>query len=140
MVIFRKRSEKELLNNFEMESQSEEKSKIEAERYESKELKNIEKVSSFPAPLFVKVEKYREIITTIQEIKTLIAGLRNLFSIIEEIDQVKSDALNTLRITLQRVEKNIIQLDANFLRTGSEEIEKVKETIRPRAIEANELE
>ncbi|MFH7918302.1 MAG: hypothetical protein QW631_03270, partial [Candidatus Aenigmatarchaeota archaeon] len=135
-----KRSEKELVNNFGAESQAEEKSK-EKEGYESKELKNIEKAaSSVPAPLFVKVEKYREIITIIQEIKTLLAGLRNLFSILEEIDQVKSDTLNTLRITLQRVEKNITQLDANFLRTGSEEIEKVKETIKPKAIEANELE
>lgn len=142
MVIFRKRSEKGQEEIFQVEKEQENKSTtMDLSEYENKDLKNVEKeVSYVPAPLFVKVEKYKEIITTIQEIKTLLTGLRNLFLLLDEIDQAKGDTINTLRITLQRIEKNIMQLDANFLKTGSDEIEKVKESIKPKTVEAEELE
>lgn len=145
MVIFRKRSEKDQKDIFVKEENFEKELKRSSEEYEDKELNGAEKVSSsiqtpIPAPLFVKLEKYKEIITTLQEIKTLMTGLRNLFTILEEVDQVKNDTINTLRITIQRIEKNIAQLDANFLRTGGEDVEKIKESIKPRSIEVTELE
>ncbi|MEM7816300.1 MAG: hypothetical protein QXZ20_00105 [Candidatus Aenigmatarchaeota archaeon] len=140
MVIFR-RSWKEQEEDLSTKETLEENSIENIQEYGTKESKNVEKeASSITIPLFVKVDKYKEIITTIQEIKTFLAGLRNLFLLLEEIEQTRNDTLNTLRITLQRIEKNIIQLDANFLKTGSEEIEKIKESIKPKTVEVNELE
>lgn len=141
MAIFRKKIEKESEDILPKERVPEENFKKSGQELESKELSKFEKESfSTSVPLFVKVDKYKEIITTLQEIKTLLSGLGSLFSVLEEIEQVKSDAINTLRITLQRVEKNIMQLDANFLKTSDTEVEKIKESIRPKIVEATELE
>ena len=71
------------------------------------------------APLFVKVDKYKESLVNLQEVKVLVDGIKNIFSILSEIEDVRKDALNTLRVTLQRIEKNIIELDTELLRPGN---------------------
>jgi len=70
------------------------------------------------APLFVKIEKYREVITNIQEIKILLKGLKNVFNLLYEIEQVRNDAVKLLSTTLQRIERSLIELDASLLRPG----------------------
>ncbi|MFH0832512.1 MAG: hypothetical protein V1900_02210 [Candidatus Aenigmatarchaeota archaeon] len=75
------------------------------------------------APLFVKVEKYREILNDIQEMKVFVSGLKQLFNIIHELETVRSDALNILRTTTQRLEKSIIEIDSALLRPRGLEIE-----------------
>ena len=70
------------------------------------------------APLFVKIEKYKEVITNIQEVKILLKGLKNVFNLLYEIEQVRNDAVKLLSTTLQRIERSLIELDASLLRPG----------------------
>src|SRR5262245_59124567 len=58
------------------------------------------------APLFVKVDKYQELITTIHELKLFLASTKQLFTLVNEIESVRSDAHNVLRATVQRLEKS----------------------------------
>jgi hypothetical protein len=68
------------------------------------------------APLFVKVDKYRELITTIHELKLFLQSTKQLFSLVNEIESVRGDAYNVLRATVQRLEKSITEMDAGLLR------------------------
>ncbi len=68
------------------------------------------------APLFVKVEKYREILSSVHEMKIFISGIRQLFDILNELEAVRSDAIKIMRATLQRLEKGVVEIDTELLR------------------------
>jgi hypothetical protein len=68
------------------------------------------------APLFVKVDKYREVLTTLQEVKLFMAGVKQLFGLVNEIEAVRSDAVNIMRATVDRLEKSIVEIDSELLR------------------------
>lgn len=68
------------------------------------------------APLFVKVDKYRDIIKTIQELKLFVASTKQVFGVLQEVENLKSDALNVLRATVQRLERSILEIDSELLR------------------------
>jgi hypothetical protein len=68
------------------------------------------------APLFVKVEKYREILTTLQEMKLFVSGVKQLFAILHELETVRGDAINVMRATVQRLEKSMMEVDSELLR------------------------
>ena len=68
------------------------------------------------APLFVKVEKYREVLTALQEVKLFMSGVKHLFGIMHEIETVRSDAMNITRATIDRMEKAVVEIDSELLR------------------------
>lgn len=68
------------------------------------------------APLFVKVEKYREVVSNIQEMKLFVAGVKDIFSILQEIEHIRGEALNVMKVTVQRLEKSVVEMDAELLR------------------------
>ncbi|MBS3051366.1 MAG: hypothetical protein J4400_04400 [Candidatus Aenigmarchaeota archaeon] len=68
------------------------------------------------APLFVKVDKYRDIISTIHEMKLYVSTTKQVFSVLQEIESLRSDTLNVLRATMQRLERSVIEMDAELLR------------------------
>ncbi len=68
------------------------------------------------APLFVKVEKYREVLSALQEVKLFVSGIKHLFAIINEIDAVRADATNIMRATVERLDKGVVEIDSELLR------------------------
>lgn len=83
------------------------------------EYESVEELPTFEekeAPLFVKVEKYRNIISTLTEMKAFIAGIKQLYSVLHEAETVKNDTLKILRSSVQRLEKSIYELDSEMLR------------------------
>lgn len=79
--------------------------------------------SDASAPLFVKVDRYNEIITKLQETKDLLRGVKTVFPVLLEIDQVKKDATESLRVALQKIEKNMAELDSDLARPGQARLE-----------------
>ncbi len=67
------------------------------------------------APLFVKVEKYRHIIETVQDMKSFVSGIKQLFVVMHEIEDIRAEALNMMKATVQRLEKNITDIDNEML-------------------------
>ena len=68
------------------------------------------------APLFVKVEKYKEMLRNIREMMAFVAGTKQLFAVLNEIEAVRTDAINIMRATIQRLEKDMIEIDSELLR------------------------
>ena len=87
------------------------------EREEMEELPHMQAVEhETGAPLFVKVDKYRDIIKTIQELKLFVASTKQVFSVLQEVENLKSDSMNVLRTTVQRLERSILEIDSELLR------------------------
>ena len=74
------------------------------------------------APLFVKVDKYKEILTSIQEIKIFVSGMKQLFNIIHDLETVREEALKIMRATIQRFERCIVEIDTELLRPKGADI------------------
>lgn len=89
------------------------------------------------APLFVKVEKYKEILVTVQEMKVFVAGVKQLLPIITEADNIKGDALKMVKASIQRMEKNLIEIDSELLRPRGIDIEVTKGDIEVRQIQSS---
>ena len=68
------------------------------------------------APLFVKVEKYREVLTRVQEMKIFVSGVKQLFNVLSEIESVRADALKIFKVTVQRLENSIAEIDSELLK------------------------
>ena len=79
-------------------------------------VQNVQAIKTVSAPLFVKVDKYREILSGVQEMKIFISGTRQLFNVLHELETVRADAINIMRATIQRLEKSIVEIDAGLLR------------------------
>lgn len=68
------------------------------------------------APLFVKIEKYYDILKDVQEMKTFLSGTKHLYQILEEVENVRNDTLKIMRATIQRLEKSVVEMDSGLLR------------------------
>ncbi len=90
---------------------------------EYREEEIIQDTAQMSAPLFVKVEKYREVLSDIQEMKVFIYGMKQLFGVLSELEAVRGDALKILRATVQRLEKNVTEVDSELLRPKGFELE-----------------
>jgi chromosome condensin MukBEF ATPase and DNA-binding subunit MukB len=89
------------------------------------------------APLFVKVDKYKEVLRDVQEQKVFISGMKQLFSILNEIENIRNDALKIMRATVQRLERNVTEIDTELLRPrglelpthGEEDIHNIEDSL-----------
>ncbi|MFH1631185.1 MAG: hypothetical protein ABIA21_03110 [Candidatus Aenigmatarchaeota archaeon] len=68
------------------------------------------------APMFIKVEKYKEIIDALQEIKNFSNGIKQLFVALTEIESIRNDAMKMLRVSVQRMEKATVDIDQELLK------------------------
>jgi hypothetical protein len=74
------------------------------------------------APLFVKLERYRNILKTLGEIKTTLAITKNAFKMFEQIDKIEDDNMNLIRAAIENIEAKLTSLDSEFMRpSGFEE-------------------
>ncbi|MBI2578614.1 MAG: hypothetical protein HYW26_02795 [Candidatus Aenigmarchaeota archaeon] len=76
------------------------------------------------APLFVKVEKYKELIGLIQEMRAFTNGLKQTFSVIHESDALRNDAVKIMRTTVQRLDKTLAEIDSELVRPRGIDMEK----------------
>ena len=82
------------------------------------EIADIEKmVTETPkhAPLFVKVDKYKEILEDIQMLKGNLYELQNLLSIREKIEKTKSDSDVIIEKALEKLTDTINKLNREFI-------------------------
>ncbi|MDI6721045.1 MAG: hypothetical protein QMD85_01550 [Candidatus Aenigmarchaeota archaeon] len=100
------------------------------------------------APLFVKIDKYRDIIGEIQELKSFVSNLKQTFTILHEIESIRSDTLKIMRASLQRLEKSVLEVDAELVRPkgisletvqGKEEIVHIEGSLTDLQKQLNEL-
>lgn len=69
-----------------------------------------------PAPLFVKLDKYRNILVTLGHMKATIAALKNSFSMLEELEKTKNETMGMMKKAMQGMESRISALDEELVR------------------------
>jgi polyhydroxyalkanoate synthesis regulator phasin len=68
------------------------------------------------APLFVKVDKYRELLTTVHEMKLFVSGVKQIFNILQDLENVRTETLKVMRASVQRLERSVLEMDTGLLR------------------------
>ncbi|MBI4162547.1 MAG: hypothetical protein HY513_02595 [Candidatus Aenigmarchaeota archaeon] len=68
------------------------------------------------APLFVKVDKYRDVLRDVHELKLYTAGIKQVLDLLHDIETIRMDANKVLRATVQRIEKSLVEMDSELLR------------------------
>lgn len=87
---------------------------------EPRELKAIDMPSvaepkSF-APLYIKVDKYREVLQKVQKMRTLINNIRSLALLQDQIAKAREDASIALKKNIDDFENTAAQLDQELVR------------------------
>lgn len=81
------------------------------------------------APLFVKIDQYRQVLQNLEEVKNTLQSLRDLFSLMQELDQIKSQGMKELRQGISNLAQTLISMDEKFIRpAGTEEMIKEPES------------
>ena len=68
------------------------------------------------APLFVKVERYRQIISTIGNLKTALVVVKNSLGTLQHIEKLRNDTLNIVNELVENMDGKIANLDNDLLR------------------------
>ncbi|MBU5537259.1 MAG: hypothetical protein QW818_00740 [Candidatus Aenigmatarchaeota archaeon] len=86
------------------------------------------------APLFVKMDRYRQILTTIGNLKTAVMIVKNSLGTLQQIEKVRDETFNIVNDIVEKIDNKIIELDNNLLRPAgfheSEEIFSEQQDIR----------
>jgi len=68
------------------------------------------------APLFVKLEKYRSVLNSINDLKTTIIMLKNALTIQKQIEGLRDENRKFLELAINKIDKKIVSLDTDFMR------------------------
>ena len=75
------------------------------------------------APLFVKIERYKEVLKNIEKIKLLLDDLRQLINLRAQISRIGQDSHALLEKNIGEISRVISSLDREFVRPRGEKIE-----------------
>ena len=68
------------------------------------------------APLFVKMDRYRQILTTIGNLKTSLMIVKNSLATLQQIEKVRDATFNIVSDVIEKMDDKLIDLDNNLLR------------------------
>jgi hypothetical protein len=79
-------------------------------------LQPIEPEKQAAAPLFVKLDRYRNILKSIGEIKSTLVLMKNALTMLNQIEKIENENMNLVASALESIEKKLATLDTEFLR------------------------
>lgn len=86
------------------------------------------------APLFVKMDRYRQILTTIGNLKTALMIVKNSLATLQQIEKVRDATFNIVSDIVDKMDDKLIDLDNNLLRPAgfheNEEVSAEQQDIR----------
>lgn len=89
------------------------------------------------APLFVKIDRYQEVLKTIEDLKAMLLNLRDILSVMQQLDKIRMESESLLQKNIQEVVKNIAALDTEFVRPRGVGLEEaVTPTFRTEKVES----
>jgi hypothetical protein len=78
------------------------------------EITEIEKASF--APLFVKLDRYKSVLDTINELKSSIISIKSSLDVQKQIENLREENRQLLEGAISKVDEKILSLDSEFLR------------------------
>ena len=76
----------------------------------------IQKPQTAFAPLFVKIDKYRSVLRSINDLKTTIIMLKNALVVQRQIEGLRDENRKFLEMATDKIDKKIVSLDTEFLK------------------------
>lgn len=73
-------------------------------------------ISPEMAPLFVKIDKYKEVLSKLDQLKMILKKMTRLISLSYEIDEIKGDLTGRIRNTTSKITDTLISLDEIFVK------------------------
>jgi hypothetical protein len=67
-------------------------------------------------PLFVKLERYDEILSTLNQLKITLQDLSNTLSVLREIDRIREANLRLFQESLSKLQERVSYFDSQFTR------------------------
>ena len=75
------------------------------------------------APLFVKIDKYKEVLQNLEEIRGSLDELKQLFELMNEVDEIKRRGMKELKEGMSGLAGTLVSMDDKFIRPeGTEEV------------------
>lgn len=76
-----------------------------------------ERIQNAPklAPLFIKIDKYRDVLENIQKLKTILNDINNLLKLKKEIEKIRKDSSKTLEKNIRNFIDTTNKLDREFI-------------------------
>ncbi len=71
------------------------------------------------APLFVKIDRYRNILNALGQLRTSVVMIRNSFSTLNELERARLETLKLIEEAVGKVENKLSALDTELLRPTS---------------------
>ncbi|MEM5801834.1 MAG: hypothetical protein QXQ18_00385 [Candidatus Aenigmatarchaeota archaeon] len=68
------------------------------------------------APLFVKLDRYKQILNHLAQLKTSIVLLKNSLAVLNELDKLREENSKLVQESLEKIEQKILDLDSELLR------------------------
>lgn len=68
------------------------------------------------APLFVKIDRYRQILNTIGNIKTALMIVKNSLGTLHQIEKVRDETFNIVNDIVNKMDEKLVNLDNELLR------------------------
>ena len=68
------------------------------------------------APLFIRLEKYKQIIDSLTNLKGTVVVIKNSLSALSELDKAKEDAFRLIQDAVIKLDRRISVLDQEFIR------------------------
>ncbi len=100
------------------------------------------------APLFIRVDKYSDLLAHVKEMKTFLGSFKKTLDVLRDIETAKDDALKILRASANRLERVLETADQELLKpdiedqvetAGKEEAAHVEDTLEGLKSEINNL-
>jgi len=148
MVFFRKRKKREedieeiknVIEGKKISKKITENPKELEEKIPVEEQKPISEVIEKPkkpesAPLFIKIDRYKIVLNFINNLKNTIMALKNALEVQKQIEELKDENRKLLESAINKIDKQVLSLDSEFLRPKGYEQE-----VPPPIYETGELE
>jgi cob(I)alamin adenosyltransferase len=127
-----------------VEPKSEQKKPVISPKVEERKVE--EKIAF--APLFVKLERYRQILNLLIQVKSSFCVLKSHLSLLKELEKLRDENIRLLQETINRIEQKVLDLDSELLLPAglkeeffpqTEELSSVESIINDLKTQINEL-
>lgn len=79
-----------------------------------KEVKPVEK--PMEPPLFIKLDRYREVISNLTQLKTLVVVVKNSLSTLSQLEKARTDTIEVIKKTLDKINEKLSALDNELVK------------------------
>ncbi len=82
--------------------------------------------TSESAPLFIKINHYKNLLSSVNYLKTSMEVVGNSFTILEEIEKLRSQTFNVINDTISKIDEKLKKLDNEITKPSGQNIGNIK--------------